>query len=845
MNDKNNLPNNPNIEVIKASNDTGLFTNYIFKAIPLAFDESMSYYETLLGLLNYLKNVIIPTVNNNADAVSELQNLYEELRTYVDNYFTNLDVQEEINNKLDSMVSDGTLQSVIEKTFNSYLTQTENYVDNKLLNYVSKDGTAEITMKNLSQEVKEALTGGSVAVVGPNAVTSYNIASNSIQFNNFTDTAKEGCSGHNVQEYLPIGYNQGRRHDTGELKPDDITVTSIQTFLFKKGDTIKVADGFKAYIFTFDSGSVTFLYDSTFSTNSYYIGSSTNNTKLSYKYYIEVRKEDNTNLTPGEASGAISILRNEESKNFNYQSFGNDIQQYLFGIDLNTKPYGKYIYGNPIVDFNDFGIYTITGNLETSNTLIRAWNNKPIYLPADTTITTNDDFQFILVKASSRYTSNKQYVPTSYTKSYKVVDSDSYYITFKSSDNTNVYNKENDFINNTSITIPYKKSDDNKTIYVSPNGNDNTGDGTKINPYREITKAISSSGKNIICGIGSYKPFKITNDNINIIGEQDKYSSSNTKERYATIDNSINLNFTGKSLLTTLYEANENSSMFKCFITKTEDLEDGSSTRSKGYYCTIYSNGKLEKNKRYYPVSTLNECTSTKGTFFYDGTTITLNPLDDDNNSLNYSLVDKDLNSSYLCLVDNKNNIRFENILFNHTDKQLLYISESNNITIENCIFGGSSLSDNLGLLNSNVTIKNSLSYLARNDGFNFHGFGNSIIENCIGCNNFDDGISHHEQCKCSINGGEWYNNGKGGISTPTYGSEASISGCYTHNNRYGIYSDSDNSHPYSKIIASNNIIANNNIGISLKKCDGAIWNNIYHDNTTDKLITDFNGLNI
>lgn len=114
---KQELPNNPNIEVIKPSK-TGLFTNYIFKAIPLAFDESLSYYETLLGLLHYLKEVIIPTVNNNANAVAELQTLYVELKNYVDNYFKNLDVQEEINNKLDEMVVDGTLDSIISKYIN-------------------------------------------------------------------------------------------------------------------------------------------------------------------------------------------------------------------------------------------------------------------------------------------------------------------------------------------------------------------------------------------------------------------------------------------------------------------------------------------------------------------------------------------------------------------------------------------------------------------------------------------------------------------------------------------------------------------------------------------------------
>lgn len=103
-----------NIEKIKP---TGLFTNYIFKAIPLAFDESLSYYETLCGLLDYLKNTVIPTVNNNADAISELQNLYTELKNYVDTYFDSLDVQEEINNKLDEMTESGELERIIIQYF--------------------------------------------------------------------------------------------------------------------------------------------------------------------------------------------------------------------------------------------------------------------------------------------------------------------------------------------------------------------------------------------------------------------------------------------------------------------------------------------------------------------------------------------------------------------------------------------------------------------------------------------------------------------------------------------------------------------------------------------------------
>lgn len=91
-----------NVEKIKPS---GIFTNYIYKAIPLAFDESMSYYETLCGVLSLLKTQE-EVINNNADLLAELE-------LYVQNYFKNLDVQTEINNKLDEMAQSGQLADLI------------------------------------------------------------------------------------------------------------------------------------------------------------------------------------------------------------------------------------------------------------------------------------------------------------------------------------------------------------------------------------------------------------------------------------------------------------------------------------------------------------------------------------------------------------------------------------------------------------------------------------------------------------------------------------------------------------------------------------------------------------
>ena len=81
--------------------------------LPSSYVDSMSYYETLLWLCNYLENTVIPTVNNNGQAVEELQGLFVELHDYVEHYFDNLDIQNEVNKKLDEMVADGTLENIV------------------------------------------------------------------------------------------------------------------------------------------------------------------------------------------------------------------------------------------------------------------------------------------------------------------------------------------------------------------------------------------------------------------------------------------------------------------------------------------------------------------------------------------------------------------------------------------------------------------------------------------------------------------------------------------------------------------------------------------------------------
>lgn len=86
---------------------------YTIGMIPSTYKESLTYEEQLIWFCNFLENTVIPTVNNNGQAVTELQNLYVELKSYVDNYFDNLDVQTEIDNKLDDMAESGQLADII------------------------------------------------------------------------------------------------------------------------------------------------------------------------------------------------------------------------------------------------------------------------------------------------------------------------------------------------------------------------------------------------------------------------------------------------------------------------------------------------------------------------------------------------------------------------------------------------------------------------------------------------------------------------------------------------------------------------------------------------------------
>ena len=78
------------------------------KVIPLVYDESLSYYELLCKVIDYL-NHTMEDVNALGEDYTELYNMIVQLRYDLEH----LDVQDEVNKKLDEMAEDGTLANLI------------------------------------------------------------------------------------------------------------------------------------------------------------------------------------------------------------------------------------------------------------------------------------------------------------------------------------------------------------------------------------------------------------------------------------------------------------------------------------------------------------------------------------------------------------------------------------------------------------------------------------------------------------------------------------------------------------------------------------------------------------
>ena len=119
------------------------FRYWCQKVLPLVYDDSLSYYELLCKVVDYLNKTMEDVETLHGD-VTNLHKAYEELQSYVNNYFSSLDVQEEINNKLDNLAENGTLGNILKNIIKInqpiLVKSKEEMADNSVLYILESDG---------------------------------------------------------------------------------------------------------------------------------------------------------------------------------------------------------------------------------------------------------------------------------------------------------------------------------------------------------------------------------------------------------------------------------------------------------------------------------------------------------------------------------------------------------------------------------------------------------------------------------------------------------------------------------------------------------------------------------
>ena len=141
--------------------------------------------------------------------------------------------------------------------------------------------------------------------------------------------------------------------------------------------------------------------------------------------------------------------------------------------------------------------------------------------------------------------------------------------------------------------------------------------------------------------------------------------------------------------------------------------------------------------------------------------------------------------------IQNCSEVVLEDIIVQNCTSNGALINKCQDIKLQNCDFLNNG-NNGIVINYSNGVIRDCEANYNGNDGFNMNYFGDTQFYNCVGHHNADDGISHHQGCTGCINGGEWHNNGKGGVASPAHGAQVDLLNFYSHHNAYGVYANAD-----------------------------------------------------
>ena len=356
-------------------------------------------------------------------------------------------------------------------------------------------------------------------------------------------------------------------------------------------------------------------------------------------------------------------------------------------------------------------------------------------------------------------------------------------------------------------------------VYVSTTGSDsNVGD--RHHPFKTIGKAVNSRAKTIFVFAGTYQEAvsaSRTGDEIEIIAKPNSYA-----DNAVVIDLGHSLTMeedADTGLIKAAYASAADDFIYKVFVDGTEAL---TAEDSNGYVCNLWSG-----DTRLVPVLTLEECQATAGTWFYDGTNVYANGA-----AGTYTLSDGA--SEYGIHLSYFKKVVLKGVTVRYARKDAIRLDACNSAEIDRCGFCYSGLYHGLALESTSAVVRNCGAKYNGKDGLNIHGVCTADFIDCVSHHNGDDGISHHDQSGGMVIGGEYYNNVKGGVCSPTFGSRNGINGVYTHDNGSGVYAVTGEDGDYPPCTVTNCAIVNNAIGIRSARYTLNCWNNVLSGNGAD-----------
>lgn len=361
MNIKTITPNppanfNPSVEI---PNTEQPFRFWCQKVLPLVYDDSLSYYELLCKVVDYL-NTTMENVNTLGEDVVNINKVYNQLQDYVNNYFSTLDVQEEINNKLDEMANNGELYNIIKR-------YTDPIVDeqNKKITVINE----ETTVLNEKTKILEnrmdtfsSLPSGSTSgdaelldirtpAFGFNNNTNYDSAGNAVR-GQITTLSEEFENELNIKTLKLTDFNEGGLYfdvnsvvisKETEFKHiflydvESLIIQTNQEIYLKKLDgtwleTIKVNDFYSKNV---HANSIAIIVPNTIKENDFII-------KVSYFDNINRRLPLNTYINATAGTFNLNEIIETQEDYFIYKAKNRCLSGKIYTNNINIQHYDNY-----------------------------------------------------------------------------------------------------------------------------------------------------------------------------------------------------------------------------------------------------------------------------------------------------------------------------------------------------------------------------------------------------------------------------------------------------------------------------------------------------------------------